>query len=58
VTRTITGMLGVHFAITAEPEHSLLAAADDGDSEAVGELLEEIEESWDDDRLKVDTDKA
>jgi hypothetical protein len=52
----IAGMLGVHFAVTAEQERSLLAA--DGDDDAVGELLEEIEESWDDDRMKVDTDKA
>jgi hypothetical protein len=49
-------MLGVHFAITSEQERSLLAA--DGDSDSVAELLEEIEESWDDDALKVDTDKA
>ncbi|MEV2238375.1 YfbM family protein [Micromonospora sp. NPDC049891] len=48
-------MLGVHFAITSEQGRSLLAA-DDGDE--VGELLEDIEESWDDDASKVDTDKA
>jgi hypothetical protein len=36
----------------------LPAAADGGDSDAVGEIIEEIEESWDDDGLKVDTDKA
>lgn len=51
-------MLGVHFAIEAEHERSLLAADDDGDSERVGEILEELEESWPDDALKVDTDKA
>lgn len=51
-------MLGVHFAITPEQERSLLAADDNGDSDAVGELLEEIEESWNDDELKVDSDKA
>ncbi|GAB3864195.1 YfbM family protein [Micromonospora andamanensis] len=51
-------MLGVHFAITPEQERSLLAAADDGDSDAVDELIEEIEESWAEDGLKVDTDKA
>jgi hypothetical protein len=49
-------MLGVHFAITSEQERALLAA--DGDSDSVGELVEEIEESWDDDLLKVDSDKA
>lgn len=49
-------MLGVHFAITAKQERALLAA--DGDDDAVGEILEELEESWADDRLKVDTDKA
>jgi hypothetical protein len=48
-------MLGVHFAITAEQEQALLDA--DGDDE-VSELLEELEEGWDDDALKVDTDKA
>jgi hypothetical protein len=52
----MAGMLGVHFAITSEQELSLLAAGDDSD--AVGELLEELEESWGDDGLKVDTDKA
>lgn len=57
-THTIGGVLGVHFAITPEQERSLLAAADSGDTDAVGELLEEIEESWTDDELKVDSDKA
>jgi hypothetical protein len=51
-------VLGVHFAITPEQERSLLAADDDGDSDTVGELLEEIEESWNEGGLKVDTDKA
>ncbi|MET7401932.1 YfbM family protein [Dactylosporangium sp. NPDC005572] len=51
-------MLGVHFAITAEQERSLLAAVDDGDEDAVGEMLADIEEEWDDDALMVDTDKA
>lgn len=51
-------MLGVHFAISREQERSLLAADDEGDSNTVGELLEEIEELWDNDRLKVDSDKA
>jgi hypothetical protein len=51
-------MLGVHFAITSEQERSLLAADGHGDSDSVGEILEEIEESWNDDGLKVDTDKA
>lgn len=51
-------MLGVHFAISAPEEKSLLAAAE-SDGESVGELLEEIEETADDvGRLKVDTDKA
>ncbi|MEN3614771.1 YfbM family protein [Plantactinospora sp. ZYX-F-223] len=49
-------MLGVHFAITSEQERSLLATDDHGDS--VGDILEVIEESCNDDRLKVDTDKA
>ncbi|WP_179277147.1 YfbM family protein [Actinoplanes regularis] len=55
--RTIIVVLGVYFAITAEQERSLLVAADGGDDE-VGEILEVLEESWDDDRLKADTDKA
>ncbi|WP_436528775.1 YfbM family protein [Actinoplanes sp. HUAS TT8] len=45
-------MLGVHFAITAEQERELTAA------DEPSELLEDLEESWDDDDLKVDTDKA
>ncbi|MBU2664527.1 YfbM family protein [Actinoplanes bogorensis] len=49
-------MLGVHYAVTADQEHALLAA--DGDDDAVGELIEDLEESWSDDTLKVDTDKA
>jgi hypothetical protein len=49
-------MLGVHFAVTADQEQALLAA--DGDDDAVGEFLEDLEESWSDDKLKVDTDKA
>lgn len=55
---TIAGVLGVHFAITPEQERSLPAADNNGDSDAVGEHLEEIEESWNDDELKVDSDKA
>ena len=54
----IVGMLGVHFAITADQERALLAADAEGDSDMIEELLEEIEELWDDDGLKVDTDKA
>jgi hypothetical protein len=50
----MAGMLGVHFAITAEQERVLLAA----DDETLGELLGDLEEYWDDDALKVDTDKA
>ncbi|MFI0444184.1 YfbM family protein [Actinomadura sp. 6N118] len=46
-------MLGVHFAITADHER-LLLATDAG----IGEILEDIEESWDDDVLSVSTDKA
>jgi hypothetical protein len=49
-------MLGVHFAITSAQESVLLDA--DGDDEAVAEVLEELEESWPGDELKVDTDKA
>ncbi|MFB9183471.1 YfbM family protein [Dactylosporangium sucinum] len=49
----------MHFAITAEQERALLAAADDVDDDAVSGLLDEIEEAgWDGDALKVDTDKA
>ncbi|WP_432981476.1 YfbM family protein [Dactylosporangium sp. CA-233914] len=48
----------MHFAITSDQERSLLAADDEGDSDTVGELLEDIEESWRDGGLKVDTDKA
>lgn len=48
----------MHFAITSERERLLLAADDEGDRDAVDELLEDIEELWDDDALKVDTDKA
>jgi Domain of unknown function (DUF1877) len=51
-------VLGVYFAITPEQERSLLAADDGGDSDEVGEFLEELEESWSDSGLKVDTDKA
>ncbi|MEU7909087.1 YfbM family protein [Actinoplanes sp. NPDC049118] len=51
-------MLGVHFAITPGQERALLEAADSGDNDAVAGLIEDIEESWDDDQLKVDTDKA
>ncbi|MCO8271343.1 YfbM family protein [Actinoplanes sp. TRM 88003] len=47
-------MLGVHYAVTANQENALLTADDD----AAGELIEELEESWSDDKLKVDTDKA
>jgi Domain of unknown function (DUF1877) len=49
-------MLGVHFAVTAEQEKRLLEA--DGDDDAVGEIIGAIEEDWEDDTLKVDTDKA
>lgn len=52
----LAGMLGVHFAITSEQERSLLAAAD-GDG-VMGGLLEELEESWNDAAMTVDTDKA
>lgn len=51
-------MLGVHFAITPEQEHLLLAAADEGDADKVEALLEDLEEAWDDDALTVDTDRA
>jgi hypothetical protein len=57
-TRKILGVLGVHFAITREQERALLAADEAGDGGALAELLEEIEESWDDDALKVATDQA
>ncbi len=49
-------MLGVHFAITSEQEAALLAADDDGDE--LGEILEELEETWSDATLQADTDKA
>ncbi|MFF5219277.1 DUF1877 family protein [Micromonospora sp. NPDC000442] len=51
-------MLGVLFAIMPEQERSLLAAGDGGASDAVDGLIEEIEESWAEDGLRVDTDKA
>ncbi|MEV4715176.1 YfbM family protein [Micromonospora sp. NPDC049374] len=51
-------MLGVLFAITPGQERSLLAAGDGGASDAVDGLIEEIEESWAEDGLTVDTDKA
>jgi hypothetical protein len=51
-------VLGVHFAITPEQERALLAADDDGDVDTVAEILEELEESWTADDLKLDTDKA
>ncbi|MFD0689838.1 YfbM family protein [Actinomadura fibrosa] len=47
-------MLGVHFAITGDQERALLA----GDEETVADLVEDLEENWRDDDLKVDTDKA
>ena len=49
-------MLGVHYAVTAQEERSFLAA--DGDDDAVGDLLEEIEEAGAEDRLEADSDKA
>ncbi|MFF5216752.1 DUF1877 family protein [Micromonospora sp. NPDC000442] len=51
-------MLGVLFAITPGQERSLLAAGDGGASDAVDGLIEEIEESWAEDGLRVDIDKA
>lgn len=51
-------VLGVHFAVTPEQERTLLTAADKDDTDAIGEFLEDLEETWDDDRLKVDSDKA
>ncbi|MEV0466959.1 DUF1877 family protein [Nocardia tengchongensis] len=51
-------MLGVHFAITAEQERALLSADDLDDADAIDELLSAMEESWAEDDLKVDTDKA
>lgn len=51
-------MLGVHFAIAADQERALLAAGDRNDSDGVGEILDDIEESWNDDGLMADTDKA
>lgn len=51
-------MLGVHFAVTAEQERELLAAADTGDTDGLADLLENIEEGWDRPELSVATDKA
>jgi hypothetical protein len=51
-------MQGVYFAVTADQERLLLAAGDEGDTDTVGELLEDIEENWDEADLSVDTDKA
>ncbi|HEY7222820.1 MAG TPA: DUF1877 family protein [Micromonosporaceae bacterium] len=52
-------MLGYHFVLTPDQQRRLLAAADAGDQDAVGEIVEEIEEtdSYTDD-LRVGTDKA
>ncbi|MFB4304707.1 hypothetical protein [Actinomadura sp. GTD37] len=50
-------MLGVHFAITVDQERLLLSADDHGDA-GIGEILEEIEETWNDDGLSVSSDKA
>lgn len=55
---SLRGMLGVHFAVAAESERELLAAADAGDVDAVGELLADLEENWPQPQLSVDTDKA
>ena len=49
------GCLGVHFAVSAKQLKQLQAAADDDD--AVMELIEEIEEEWDEKNL-VESDKA
>jgi hypothetical protein len=51
-------MLGVHFAITPAQEQLLLAAAEQDNSDVLEELLEDIEESSDDDELRVESDKA
>ena len=45
---------GVLFAVTSDDERRLLAA---GDDDAVGELVEEIEERWED-GFVAETDKA
>ncbi len=52
-------MHGYHFALTPDQERCLLAAADPDDQDAVGEILEEIEEYevYTDD-LRVESDKA
>jgi len=46
--------LGVHFSIDNATAQRLLAAADD---DALGDVVEEIEEAWDEDRC-FETDKA
>jgi hypothetical protein len=51
-------VLGVYFAVTPAQELALLAADDGGDSEGVGDILAELEESWSDAGLTVDADKA
>ncbi|MET7419933.1 YfbM family protein [Dactylosporangium sp. NPDC005555] len=48
-------MLGVHFAVTAEQEKALLKAAR---NDEVGDLVEDLGEDWDDESMKVDSDKA
>ncbi|WP_229074949.1 YfbM family protein [Actinoplanes sp. DH11] len=48
-------VLGVYFAITPEQEQSLLAA---DDNDEVADILEDLEESWSDATLRVDTDRA
>jgi hypothetical protein len=53
----MSGVLGVHFAITAIQEQRLLTVADDPD--AVQNLLENIEETdWYDDEFRAESDKA
>ncbi|WP_328470859.1 YfbM family protein [Actinoplanes sp. NBC_00393] len=48
-------VLGVHYAVTAKQERALLAADRGG---GVGEYVGDLEETWSDDELSVDTDKA
>ncbi|MCA9800892.1 MAG: YfbM family protein [Cyanobacteria bacterium HKST-UBA02] len=51
------GCLGVHFAVTRDQARRLLDAVDEESDDAVLELIEEIEEEWDEDNLQ-ESDKS
>jgi hypothetical protein len=51
-------MMGVYFAVSPEQEHTLLDADASGDVDAVGDVVEEFEATWEDGRFSADTDHA